>query len=386
MDAASAEKKKRLLILSFTSPLSDPRVFREIQALSQDFNVTVAGTPPGPEGIEFIPIVKVEARPARKAFWGLSLLCGNSRPFISRYSLPGLEALAGRFDLVLVNDADPLPLAFEIAKGAPVFFDAHEYYPKEFEDSFCWNLLFSRHRKRLCSNFIPRCAGMSTVSEGIAKAYAENFNCSPTLVSNAPPFQDLKPAETIEGKIRLIHHGAAIPERRLELMIEMTDYLDERFSLDMMLVGKPAHLSRLRDLAKGNTRVNFVEPAPMQEIPARINRYDIGVFLLPPVSFNYANALPNKFFEFIQARLGIAIGPTPEMAALTKRHELGVVAEDFSPRTLAKTLNALTRKDVDKFKENAAKAASIYNAEAEGVKLLAAIHAALEKPKPSGRS
>ena len=29
--------------------------------------------------------------------------------------------------------------------------------------------------------------------------------------------------------------------------------------------------------------------------------FDVGVFLLEPVNFNYANALPNKLFEFVQA-------------------------------------------------------------------------------------
>jgi hypothetical protein len=29
-------------------------------------------------------------------------------------------------------------------------------------------------------------------------------------------------------------------------------------------------------------------------------------------------ALPNKFFEFIQARLAVAIWPSPEMSKITK--------------------------------------------------------------------
>jgi uncharacterized UPF0146 family protein len=79
--------------------------------------------------------------------------------------------------------------------------------------------------------------------------------------------------------------------------------------------------------------------------------------------------LPNKFFEFIQARLAIAIGPSPEMAAIVKEHDLGVVADDFTPQALAAKLNALTVDDIMHYKHNANKAAAIYNAE-ESMKVL----------------
>jgi hypothetical protein len=103
----------------------------------------------------------------------------------------------------------------------------------------------------------------------------------------------------------------------------------------------------------------------MPEISSFINRYDLGVYLLPPDSFNNEHALPNKFFEFVQASLGVVIGPSPEMAALVRRHKLGAVAEDFSPRSLAKVLNSLDKAAVEEFKRNSHEAAALYNAEAE---------------------
>ena len=94
-----------------------------------------------------------------------------------------------------------------------------------------------------------------------------------------------------------------------------------------------------------------------------INHYDIGVFLIPPINFNYANTLPNKLFDFIQARLGIAIGPTPEMASIVKSYGNGVVSDDFSPQSLGRKLNALTREDIIRFKKQSSLAAKELNAE-----------------------
>jgi hypothetical protein len=104
------------------------------------------------------------------------------------------------------------------------------------------------------------------------------------------------------------------------------------------------------------------------EVVERINQYDLGVFLIPPVNFNYANTLPNKLFDFIQARLGVAIGPTPEMAAIVSRFGNGVVAEDFMPRHLAEKLNQLTADDVARFKQRSVEAAGQLNAEKNEVR------------------
>jgi hypothetical protein len=84
----------------------------------------------------------------------------------------------------------------------------------------------------------------------------------------------------------------------------------------------------------------------------------MGVFLLPPINFNYANALPNKFFDFIQAGLAVAIGPSPEMASYLTTFRNGVVSEDFEAADLASVLNKLTESDIEMLKTNSAAAAS----------------------------
>jgi hypothetical protein len=84
---------------------------------------------------------------------------------------------------------------------------------------------------------------------------------------------------------------------------------------------------------------------------------------LEPTNLNNHFALPNKLFEFIQARLAIAIGPSPEMAKIVQEYQLGIVAQDFKPETMAAALNKMTKESMDAFKLNADKAAKILNAE-----------------------
>ncbi|MDR1455021.1 MAG: hypothetical protein LBJ01_05155 [Tannerella sp.] len=355
----------RLLILSFTDARRDPRVFRQAGHLRSHFAVTLAGlNDPKLDGVNFLPIRRRPKTFFSQGYIALNLLFGNYNPALCRFeSFGSYKTHDGNFDLVLVNDAEPLPLGFALAKGAPVIFDAHEYYPKEFENSLRWKLFFQRYMTRLCADYIPRCAGMTTVCSGIAEEYYRVFRCKPEVVYNAPEYMELSIHQTQPGIIRMIHHGTASRDRHIELMLDMMRYVDPRFRLDMMLVGDTRYIDRLKCRTAGIHNICWREPVAMPDICRTINTYDIGLFLVTPSTFNLFHCLPNKFFEFIQARLGIAVGPSPEMASLIKKYDLGVVAADFSAQSLATALNALTDEDIIRFKRNAATVATLYNAE-----------------------
>jgi hypothetical protein len=142
----------------------------------------------------------------------------------------------------------------------------------------------------------------------------------------------------------------------------MMDHLPRHFSLDLILMpGDRRYIKRLERLCSSRPRVRILPPLPFAELVTATNAYDVGVFLVPPVSFNLRFTLPNKFFEFIQARLMIAIGPSPEMARYVREYDLGVVADDFRPATLAAALSRLSASDIQRHKENAHRAAARLN-------------------------
>jgi glycosyltransferase involved in cell wall biosynthesis len=201
------------------------------------------------------------------------------------------------------------------------------------------------------------------------------------VVTNAPAFHPaLAPTPVSADRIRLVHHGAAVPARRLEQMVVLGPLLGPRFELTFMLVeSDPAYFARLRDRAAGHPRTVFRPPVPMPELPARLNEFDLGVYLLEPNSFNNRYALPNKFFEFLQGRLGVAVGPSPEMARIVRDTGAGIVAPDFRPESLAAALNRLTADDVRRFKEAAHAAAREYSAEVNRETFLAICRGVVNK-------
>ncbi len=366
---------KRVFILSFSAIRSDPRVMRQIRLLERKYRVTVSGFGPRPDAdIEFVEIAKPRVGFPQKAMWAFKLFSGL---FDSYYwNLPqvrnGFTAIQGRsFDLLIANDIAALPLALRLAGTAPVLVDAHEYSPREFDDKWLWRLLFAPYHEALCSRYLPQAAAMTTVCQGIADEYAKEYGVTASVVFNAPVEQGLAPSPGLPGRIRLIHHGSAIRSRHLGVMVETMRHLGERFTLDFMLVETdPVYMAELREMAREDRRVRFVEPVAMPEICRHLNRYDVGIYLLPPVNFNHEHALPNKFFEFIQARLAVAIGPSAEMARIVEEYSLGVVADSFRPEALAAALDQLTDESIRGYKLAADRAARELNYEAAGRVLL----------------
>ncbi len=370
-----------LLIVSLTNARRDPRVYRQAAFLRKRFQVTVAGLcDPEIAGVAYHPIVHAPARhPLERAWRAGTLLAGHSGPFLSRFRVPVGTPPMPRCDIAIVNDAETLPMGFRLAQGAPVVFDAHEYYPRQFENSLFWRVFHQRHLIRICRTYIPRCTAMTTVCDGIAEAYGANFGVRPSVILSGPEYQELSPSPVLPDMVRLIHHGSATPGRNIETMIELMDILPPRFTLDLMLVGNSPYSDKLRTMCSLRPNITWRDPVPMQALSVEINSYDMGIYILPPTNFNNAMSLPNKFFEFIQARLGVAIGPSPEMARLVRQHELGIVSSDFTPAAMARQLNSLTVDDISRFKRNAHSAAAMLNADIEMEKLQRLLNEILDR-------
>ena len=359
------------MVLSFSPLETDPRVNRQIRFLSESYEIIAVGYgKPAEKNVTSISVAPQSANTLFGKIRGvLRLLAGRFESYYwsNAKILETLDRLAGiRVDLIIANDIESLPLAIRVARGARVIFDAHEYSPREFEEALLWRFFFRKYICYLCNTYIPRVDGMMTVCQGIADAYEADTGLRPVVVTNAPYYADLQPG--LKGNdtrpIRMVHHGIANASRKIENMIRMMEHMDPRFDLSLILVDStPGYLNRLKALAGNRSNVKFLPPVPMPELPKILNEFDVGLFILEPVNFNYLHALPNKFFEFIQGRLAVAVGPSPEMARIVREHDLGVVAGDFSPEAMARCLGVLDHEKINYHKRQSHKVARLMSAE-----------------------
>lgn len=352
--------KKNILIICYSYLHKDPRVLRQVEALKYQNNLYTIGLSPVDNTIpNLLHIYKKNSflfKILRFVLATLKQFATYSKVVSSQYKLSSsLQNLY--FDLVICNDIDAIPLGTSISNNKiPVWVDLHEYSPKEFENSVLWRLYFQSYKIWLCKNYLPKANYISVVCNGIADEYAKNFNISiNTIITNAAFYNtDPKPTRPIDT-IKIIHHGTAMPNRKIEVMIEMMKYLTDEYELYLMLVVTgEVQLNYYRQLqekaAHIGKKIFFLETVPTNQISAHLNRFDIGLYILEASGFNELYALPNKFFEFIQARLCLAVSPNPEMASIVKNNQIGIVSDNYTSQSMANSISNLTIDDIYNYK------------------------------------
>jgi len=261
------------------------------------------------------------------------------------------------YEYIVVEDLKLLPFAFSVKGKSRILFDAREYYTRQFEDHLFWSLIEKPFRNYICAKYLQYCDLVISVSNGLKDEYRCEYGINSILVRSTPNYEDIK-FHDCNHTIKLVHHGVANPNRKLHLMIEVMNQLDERFELDMFLNGSSKEILKLTNIADKTKRVRILSPVPSKNVLNTISNYDVGFCFLPPYTFNLKHCLPNKFFDCIQARLALAIGPSVEMKPIVEKYSCGVVSEDFTVGSMVRTLRKLNPDLVNIAKKNSHRAAS----------------------------
>lgn len=362
-----------VLILTYTQFEQEPRALKQVRFLRGEHAVTTAGFGPAP--FADVPHIELPAKPPYR--WGLLgrligallLLLRLHRP-LSWLNAQDRAAAAllerGGWDIVLAHDLKCLDAALALAPRNGVILDLHEYAPRQEEHSVLWRLLVAPYHRWMCRTRVPLATAVVTVSQGIVEEYRRVFGFESTLVVNATPYAEHEPQE-VASPIRLVHSGGVAPQRRLDIMIEGVRESAANVTLDLFLVGGDTPLMlELKALAAGDPRIRFRDPVPYTELIATLNEYDVGLSIFPPTTFNLAWCLPNKFFDFIQARLGVIVGPSPEMKRFVVEYGIGQVLPDFEPASLARALEHLTQERVAQWKSASDSHAAALSSESQG--------------------
>lgn len=345
------------MCVSFSPLTRDARVLRQIGVLAEFGDVTTVGYGPAPAGSSrHLEIAADRNSLPRHASGVLKLATRRLRSaeLAAPAAQQALELAADVTpDLVVANDARALPVAHRLARGAPVWADMHEWAAEEFSHDRVWRTFVAPLMAHNCATYLPRSAAVTTVCDALAGRYDATYGVHTSVVRNAGPWVDLEPSPVEDGMIRLVHSGGAQAGRYIDLLIRATLTLGPRFTLDLFLVpggDGGRHLAYLRELAAGSDQVRFREPVAPAELPFAMNACDVGVFCMPPININARYALPNKFFDFVQARLAVAVGPAEEMARLTTELGLGPVSADFSEAAFTEALAGLDAATVSGYK------------------------------------
>jgi glycosyltransferase involved in cell wall biosynthesis len=286
------------------------------------------------------------------------------------------DLLRFRPDLVIANDWRALPLAFAARRacGARIVYDSHEFAPEEFADSRRWRLLARDHVVRIEDRYIRSADAVVTVSDGIADALARRYGLPrPLVIANMPAWQ-ATPFRPTGSPVTVLYHGAVVPRRGLETLIESIALWPAQFRL---VIRGPAqggfdqHLSRLAKPL--HDRVSLEPPVPPERLIAAAAEADIGIFLLSNSTTHARFAMPNKIFEYMQAGLMVISSDLPEIRRVIEKAGCGALLAADTPAGIAESLAGLDPARIDACKQAALASARIFNFETEGARLLSLV-------------
>ena len=257
--------------------------------------------------------------------------------------------LLTKCDVLLSNDLDTLVPNFLVSKlrNKELVYDSHELFPETPE-------LIHRPKTKKVWEFIekiliPRLKNCYTVSQSIAKYYKEKYNTHFEVVRNVPKSTNI-PSNVhlsfdFNEKTVILYQGAINMGRGLELMIQTIRLLDNCL---LLIVGDGdilEDLKKLVNLIKLNDNVIFlgkVVPEKLKEITPMAH---IGLSIEEDLGLSYRFALPNKLFDYIQAKIPVITSNLPEMKKMVVEHGVGEVLEERTPQALANLVEQVLNSD-----------------------------------------
>jgi len=383
--------RKKILIICYSHHSKEPRLLMQCAALKTNFEITTAGFSAVNNGsIGFIQLTN-EKREAlisfhkqlpfflRLPFSLINHLQGKWRDwFISDSSADYKKLKDLKFDLIICHHPSTLVMAMKLKKRykSRLIFNAHEIYPLEFEDDPEWMKNNSEAIDNLLKSYLGKCDQVFTVNPEICDFYFNRYKVKCLPIHNSKPFNDLE-ASPVKNPMKIIHHGGAMPQRKLEQMAEAVLACGNKFELTFMLVNtNPEYLRFLKEKYEPRG-IKFVEPVAYDQIIKSINKFDIGLYILPADNLNHHLALPNKLFEFIQAKLAIVCSPNPAMKNLVLTNGVGIVSKGFEVQDMVELLTSLKAETVMDLKKNSQEVAAKLSSKVDEERILSTVNALL---------
>jgi glycosyltransferase involved in cell wall biosynthesis len=282
-------------------------------------------------------------------------------------------------DIYLANDWHMLPVARQLARdhGARFAYDTHEYAVEEY-----------RYKPDFLKTKVPLVRGIearglreaaitTAVSAGIARDMAalHGVDRVPVEIRNVPNrVADLPEPRPTRRRMRVYFHGIITFDRGLEECIRSVLLWRPEFVFQMRGPIRPEFMRTLKAAiveAGVWDRVEILTEVPMVELVRAAAHADIGISTPPSTSKHNIYALPNKFFEYIQAGLAMCVADLPDMRRIMEHYDLGLPISAVTPEAIAAAVNSFTPELVDRYKANARKAAAELNWEAEQKRFIA---------------
>ena len=251
-----------------------------------------------------------------------------------------------KMDLLLANDLDTLPANYLVSriKRIPLVYDSHEYFTgvPELQDRKIVKGIWKWIEKRI----FPNLKYIYTVSQSIADLYKEEYNREVKVVRNlSTGWKSVnKPSRSelgiAAGKRILILQGSGINiERGAEEAVEAMLYVE---NVILLIIGEGDVIDQLKksvDQMDLRGKVLFLNKMTYAKLLEYTSLGDVGLTLDKDTNLNYRYSLPNKLFDYIQARVPVLASKLVEVEKIIRNYEIGELIDSHEPKHIAEKIN-----------------------------------------------
>jgi glycosyltransferase involved in cell wall biosynthesis len=336
----------KMAIVTVTNDLTtDQRVHRTCTALTgMGYTVTLIGRRLR-ESLTLAPRNYTTER--------MRLLFDKGPWFYAEYNIRlFITLLFRKSSLIVTNDLDTLPAGYFVSRirRTPHIHDCHEYFRGVPE--LVGRPVATRIWKFFEDLIFPKLRYVVAVNASVAKLYMNEYGVTISVLRNVPFRRSIPASEKQqsfgipEGKRVILYQGAVNVDRGLEEMILAMHKVRE--DAVFVIAGTGDILAKLKDLAaaeKLSDKVIFTGQIPFQQLHSLTSMAAIGVSVEKEIGINYLNCLPNKFLDYIQARVPVLVTPFPEMKQIVDEYGIGEFITDHSPDHLAERINGMLGDD-----------------------------------------
>lgn len=349
----------RITIIAFSNIYHDSRVRRQIRELREYNDLTVICLYSIYENIlrHLYPDVHFYFLKWGSITHKKSLKQYIEREWILKWTALGILRRI-RSDSVIANDLEALVPAYfnSIHRAKNIIYDSHEIWTeREGCRKSLLHKLINNIELALERHIVQRIKKICTVSEPITVFlkdiwhYKRHIHTIWNLPLDNIPIQVSRKEFNIPGNNTVFVYTGAISSRRN--IDKLIDVFPDSTGLTLLLIGEIEF--DLKAAIEKRTNIIHIAKVPPEHLISYLSIADIGIHPLnTDISINHKYALPNKFFQYMEAGLALCMFDSISVKALPEGTDCGISISMNSIDDIKVAIDTIIKEDISAMKHN----------------------------------